>query len=58
MTTSRRQFLKSTGLAVSCLVAGKATLMSPAKAYAQALPYQTLSATEVATLEALSLIHI
>ena len=54
MTTSRRQFLKSTGLTVSCLVAGKTLVMSPAKAYAESVPYQTLSAAEVATLEALA----
>lgn len=54
LVQSRRQFLKAGGVTISCVVAGKAVLLSPAEAYAKSLDYQTLSATEVAALEALA----
>ena len=52
--TSRRKFLQDSGITISCLVAGKVVALSPAQAYARELPYQTLTATEVATVEALA----
>ncbi len=52
--SSRREFLKTSGLTISCVVAGKVVALSPAQAYAKALPHKTLSTAEVATVEALA----
>lgn len=54
MDSSRRGFIKSSGLALPFLVAGKALLLSPAEAFAAQLPMQVLTATETATLQALA----
>ncbi len=54
MKSSRRNFLKSSSVTISCIVAGKTLLLSPAQARAQSVPFQTLSVKEVATLEALA----
>ncbi len=51
---SRRNFLQTSGITISCLVAGKVVALSPAQAYARELPYKTLNLTEVATIEALA----
>lgn len=54
METSRRGFLKSSGLLLTFMVGGKTLLLSPSEAHARKLPLQELSDSQAATLEALA----
>lgn len=54
MDSSRRRFIKSSGVALPFLVAGKALLLSPAEAFAAQLPMDVLTAAEVETLQVLA----
>ncbi len=54
MQHDRRQFLKSSGIALSVIVGGELLRVSPRRAQAAALPYQVLTEQEVATLQGLA----
>ena len=54
MDNSRRRFIRSSGLVLSCVVGGKTLLLPPAEAFAAQLPLQVLSAAEVDMLHAMA----
>ncbi len=54
MNTTRRELLKSSGLALSFIVGAKTLLLTPAQAYAKQVPLRTLNKGEAAALEALA----
>lgn len=51
---SRRLFLKSSGILLSCLVSGRTLLLTPAEARAAEIELQALSKSEADTLEAIA----
>jgi hypothetical protein len=51
--TTRRSFLKTSAMAMTYMVGGKALLLTPAAAHAAQMPMKVLSALEVTTLETL-----
>lgn len=54
MQQDRRQFLKSSGIVLSCMVGGEILSVSPRAAFAADLPYQILTDEEVSTLQGLA----
>lgn len=54
MAGSRRQFIKSSAIALPFLVAGKTVFLTPTEAFAAQLPKQLLSDAEVETLHMLA----
>ncbi|WP_026244751.1 gluconate 2-dehydrogenase subunit 3 family protein [Dasania marina] len=54
MNTTRRNFLKSSTLALSFVVGAKTLLLSPRQAYALSIPLQILSESEATILEVLA----
>lgn len=53
-SASRRRFLQTTGVAVSVMVAGKMTLLTPSQAYSLNAATRVLNQAQVTTLEALA----
>ena len=53
MPLTRRNFIRQSGLVLSCTVAGKTLLLTPRQAYAREVPFANLSRAEVDTLEAI-----
>lgn len=54
MTINRRDFVKQGGLTLSFALAGTKLLLTPAEAYAKAIPFTVLNDDEVAVLEAVA----
>ena len=54
MTLTRRKFIQQSGLTLAFSVAGVEMLLTPAQAYAKAVPFKVLSAEEVSILEAVA----
>lgn len=54
MNTTRRNFIKTSGLALSFIVGAKTLLLSPAQAYARSVPLQVLSESDAIILETLA----
>ena len=52
MTLTRREFVKKSSLTLAFSLAGNQLLLTPAEAREKAIPFTTLSAEEVSTLEA------
>ena len=50
---SRRDFIASTGIGLTCWVSGVGVLLSPQQAQAAAIPLETLTDTQATTLGAL-----
>ena len=54
MATTRRDFLKKTGLSFAYSMAGAKLLLSPAEAYAKSLPLNVLNSNQASILEAVT----